>query len=115
MTIQRALTFLMFAGLACAGQKQAVLSVSAAVAPFARLDVRSATSVTVSVTMAAGVQVLVWVTEGSCSQPVDSKVIVASGIHALSFSAQEVLRKTMVCLSSSDGLLRGARSVSDGH
>ncbi len=108
MTSKRALSFLMFAGLACAGQKQATLSVSAIVRPFARLEVHSATTVTVSVTMAPGVQVLVWVGEDSCSQPGNSKVILTSGIHALSFSAQEVLGKTTVCLSSSDGLLHSA-------
>ena len=107
MTIKRALTFLMFAGLACAGQSRATLSVSAVVRPFARLEVHSLASVTVSVTMPPGVQVLVWLGEDSCSQPGDSKVISNSGIHALSFSAAEVLGKTMVCLSSSDGVLHG--------
>jgi len=105
MTITRALSFLMFAGLACAGQKQATLSVSAVVRPFAHVEVHSLTSVTVSVTMPPGVQVLVWVGDDSCSQPGNSKVILTSGIHALNFSAQEVLDKTIVCLSSSDGLL----------
>jgi hypothetical protein len=108
MTIKRTLSFLMFAGLACAGQRQATLSVSAVVRPFARVEVQSMTSVTVSVTMAPGVQVLVWPGEDSCSQPENSRVISTSGIHALGFSAQEVLGKTMVCLSSSDGLLRSS-------
>ena len=108
MTIQRALSFLMFAGLACAGQKQATLSVSAVVRPFARVEVQSATHVTVSVTMAPGVRVLVWVGEDSCSQPGNPRVLLTSGIHALSFSAQEVVGKTVVCLRSSDGWLQSS-------
>jgi len=40
MTITRALSFLMFAGLACAGQKQATLSVSARPRGGALPDVR---------------------------------------------------------------------------
>jgi hypothetical protein len=108
MTMQCALSFLMFAGLVCAGQKQATLSVSAVVRPFARVEVHSLTSVTVSVTMAPGVQVLVWRGDDFCSQPGNFQVILTSGIHELSFSAQEGLDKTIVCLSSSDGLLHSA-------
>jgi hypothetical protein len=96
------LTGLMFAG----GQKSTTISVSAVVRPAARIEVQSATSVTVGVTMFPNVEALVWTAAGSCSAPESPQVISSSGIHHLSFSPEEGRGKNMVCLTSSDGVLR---------
>jgi hypothetical protein len=88
------------------GQKSATLSVTAFVRPAARLEVQSATSVTVGVTMYPNAQALVWTAAGSCGAPENPKVIPSSGIHHLSFSPEEAQGKDMVCLTSSDGVLR---------
>ena len=88
------------------GQKSATLRVSVVVRPAARLEVRSATSVTVGVTMYPNAQALVWTAAGSCGTPENPKVIPSSGIHNLSFSPEEVQGKDMVCLTSSDCVLR---------
>lgn len=88
------------------GQKSATLRVSAVVRPAARLEVQSATSVTVGVTMYPNAQALVWMAAGSCTAPDNPKVIPSSGIHQLSFSPEEVQDKDMVCLTSSDGILK---------
>jgi hypothetical protein len=105
--MDKALIFLLTAGLACAGgRKSATLSVSAVVPPAARLEVQSATSVSVGVTMYPNAQALVWTATGSCGVPENPKVILSSGIHQLSFTPEEVQGKDMVCLTSSDGVLR---------
>ena len=88
------------------GQKSAPLSVTAFIRPAARLEVQSATSVTVSVTMYPNAQALVWTAAGSCGSPDNPKVIPSSGIHHLSFSPEEVQGRDRVCLTSSDGVLR---------
>jgi hypothetical protein len=102
--------FLIFLILAtqifASGQKSAPLSVTAFVRPAARLEVQSATSITVGVTMYPNAQALVWMAVASCGAPENPKVIPSSGIHHLSFSQEEVRAKNMVCLTSSDGLLR---------
>jgi hypothetical protein len=101
------LIFVVVAGLAFAGgRKSASISVSAVVRPSARLEVQSATSVTVGVTMYPNAQALVWTAAGSCGTPESPKVIPDSGIHHLSFSPEEVQGKDLVCLTSSDGVLR---------
>jgi hypothetical protein len=87
------------------GQKSATLSVSAFVRPAARLEVQSATSVTVGVTMYPNAQALVWTAAGSCGAPDNPKIIPSSGIHQLSFSPEEVQGEDRVCLTSSDGIL----------
>ena len=48
----------------------------------------------------------VWTAAGSCEAPENPKVIPSSGFHQLSFSPEEVQGKDMVCLTSSDGVLR---------
>jgi len=88
------------------GQKSATLRVSTVVRPAARLEVQSATSVIVGVTMYPNAQALVWTAAGSCEAPENPKVIPSSGFHQLSFSPEEVQGKDMVCLTSSDGVLR---------
>lgn len=93
-------------GLLFAGEKHAILYVSAVVRPAARIEVQSATSVTVGVTMYANAEALVWAATGSCSSPESPKVIPDSGIHQLNFSPEEIQGKNMVCLASSDGVLR---------
>jgi len=101
------LIFPALAGLVLAGgQKSATISVSAVVRPAARLEVQSATSVTVGLTMYPNAQALVWTAAGSCGAPENPKVITSSGIHQLSFSQEEVQGKDMVCLTSSDGILK---------
>ena len=96
------MTTQIFAG----GQKSAPLSVTAFIRPAARLEVQSATSITAGVTMYPNTQALVWTAAGSCGAPENPKVIASSGIHHLSFSPEEVHAKDMVCLTSSDGVLR---------
>jgi hypothetical protein len=88
------------------GQKSSTLSVTAFVRPAARLEVQSATSVTVGVTMYPNAQALVWTAAGSCGAPENPKIIPSSGIHNVSFSPEELQGKDMVCLASSDGVLR---------
>jgi hypothetical protein len=95
------MTVPIFAG----GQKSATIFVSAIVRPAARLEVQSATSVTVGVTMYPNAQALLWTAAGSCGVPENPTVIPGSGIHHLRFSPEEVRGKNMVCLSSSDGVL----------
>ena len=87
------------------GQTSGTLSVSAFLAPSARLEVQAANSVTVGVTMYPNALALVWTATGSCGTPENPKVIPSSGIHYLSFSPEEVQGKNMVCLTSSDGVL----------
>jgi hypothetical protein len=87
------------------GQKSSTISVSAFVRPAAGLEVQTATSVTVGVTMYPNAQALVWTSAGSCGAPENPKVIPSSGIHHLSFSPEEVQGKDMVCLVSNDGVL----------
>lgn len=85
--------------------RQSRMQVSAIVLPAARLDVQSATALTVRVTMYPNAQALVWTASGSCGAPDRSKVIQSSGIHQLAFSFEEVAGKDRVCLASSDGVL----------
>jgi hypothetical protein len=105
--MKASLIFLIMATQMFAGrQKSATLSVSAFVRPAARLEVQSATSVTVGVTMYPNAQALVWTAAGSCAAPENPKIIPSSGIHQLSFSPEEVQGKDMVCLTTSDSVLR---------
>jgi hypothetical protein len=95
------------AGIAFAGaQRSATISVSATVRPAARLDVQSAASVGVSVTMFPNTNARVWAASGSCGTPENPKVILESGIHRLSFTPAEVEGKDRVCLATSDGILQ---------
>jgi hypothetical protein len=101
------LIFLIMAAQMFAGrQKSATISVSAFVRPAARLEVQSATSITVGVTMYPNAQALVWMAAGSCTAPENPKVILSSGIHQVSFSPEEMQGKDIVCLTSSDGILK---------
>jgi hypothetical protein len=88
------------------GQKRATLSVSAFVRPAARIEVQSTTAVTVAVTMAPNAEAVVWAAAGSCSSPENAKVLSASGIHHLSFTPEDVNGKNLICLASTDGVLR---------
>jgi len=76
------------------------------VRPAARLEVLSASSIIVGVTMYPNAQALVWTAAGSCGAPENPKVIPTSGIHQLSFSPDETQGKNLVCLTSSDGILK---------
>lgn|GEM_PF-4557472 len=98
------LTAFAFAG----GESRANLAVSAVVRPAARIEVQSATAVTVFVTMYPNAEGLVWAAGGSCSSPENPKVIATSGIHQLSFSREEVQGKDTICLTSSDGVLHAS-------
>ena len=100
------LTFLMIAGGAWAGQKTATMHVSVVVRPGAKIEVLSRTSMVVGVTMYPNAQALVWMGAGSCGAPENPTVIPGSGIHHLSFSPEQVQGKDIVCLTSSDGILR---------
>ena len=99
-----ALTGIAFAG----GQTRATLTVSAVVRPGARIEVQSATTVTVFATMYSNVEGLVWAAAGSCSSPENPKIIAASGFHPVIFSAEEVQGKNMVCFASSDSVLHAS-------
>jgi hypothetical protein len=100
------LVFLIMATEIFAGsQASGILSVSAFVAPAARLEVQAANLVAVGVTMYPNAQALVWTAAGSCGTPENPKVILSSGIHYLSFTPEEVQGKNMVCLTSNDGVL----------
>ena len=94
------------------GQKSATIFVSAFVRPAARLEVKAATSVTVGVTMYPNAQAVVWMAAGTCGAPENPKIIPSSGIHDLSFSPEEAQGKNMVCLTSSDGVLRTSARLS---
>lgn len=101
------LVSLLIAGCALgASQKTATMHVGVIVRPGAKIEVRSRTSVVVGVTMYPNAQALVWTAAGSCGAPQNPKVIPSSGIHHLGFSLEEVQAKDMVCLTSSDGVLR---------
>ena len=103
MSTKYVLIFLALAGLLFAGgQTSATLRVSAVVLPAARLEVQSATSVKVGVTMYPNAQALVWTAAGSCRTPENPKVITSSGFHDLSFSPEEAQGKDVVCLTSSE-------------
>jgi hypothetical protein len=99
-----ALTGIAFAG----GQTRANLAVSAVVRPAARIEVQSATAVTVFATMNPNVEGLVWATADSCSSPENPKIIAASGFHAVSLSGAEVQGKNIVCFVSSDGVVHAS-------
>jgi hypothetical protein len=99
-----ALTGIAFAG----GQTRATLTVSAVVRPAARIEVQSATAVTVFATMYSDVEGLVWAAAGSCSSAENPKVIAASGLHPVIFSDEEVQGKNMVCFVSSEGVLHAS-------
>src|ERR1700719_1344562 len=104
--MKTALIFLIMATEIYAGsQASGILSVSAFVAPAARLEVQAANLVTVGVTMYPNAQALVWTADGSCGTPENPQVILSSGIHYLSFTPKEVQGKNMVCLTSNDGVL----------
>jgi hypothetical protein len=95
-----------FAGqLAAGGVRQAPLHASVAVRPAARLEVQSATAVTVRVTMYPNTQALVWTATGTCGVPNNAHVISMWGIHQLLFTPEEVAGKDRVCLTTSDGIL----------
>ncbi len=96
-----ALTGIAFAG----GQTRATLTVSAVVRPAARVEVLSATAVTVFATMYPAVEGFVWAAAGTCSSPEDPKVIATSGLHQVSFGPAEVQGKNLVCFASGDGLI----------
>jgi hypothetical protein len=102
ISILLTLTPLAFAG----GQKTATISVTATVRPGAKIEVHSASSITIGVTMYPNAQALVWTATGSCGTPENPKVIASSGIHQLSFSPDEAQGKNLVCLTSSDGILK---------
>lgn len=97
-----ALASMAFAG----GETRANLAVSAVVRPAARIEVQSATSVTVYVTMNSNAEGLVWTAAASCSSPENPKSLASSGIHHLSFSPEQVEGKNLVCFASSDNILR---------
>jgi len=100
------LTLLALTGVAFAGgQSRAIIHVSAVVRPAARIDVLSATTVSVFATMYPNVEGLVWAAAGSCSSPENPKTFGASGLHQVSFSSEEVQGKDLVCFASGDGLL----------
>ena len=99
-----ALTGIAFAG----GQTHAALAVSALVRPAARIEVQSATAITVFATMYPNIEAWVWPAAGPCSSPENPQVIAASGFHRLSFSREEVQGKNMICLASSDSLLHAS-------
>jgi hypothetical protein len=96
-----ALTGIAFAG----GQTHAIINVSAVVRPAARIEVQSATSISIFATMYPNVEGLVWAAAGSCSSPENPGTFGASGRHQVSFSSEEVQGKNLVCFVSSDGLL----------
>lgn len=104
--MNKALLFLSLSGLAFGGQRTATISVSAVVRPAARLEVPSAASVGVAVTMFPDTQARVWVAAGSCGTPENPKVILESGLHRVGFSSAEVEGKDRVCLATSDGILQ---------
>jgi hypothetical protein len=87
------------------------MRVSAVVLPAARLEVQSATALTVGVTMYPNAQALVWTAAGSCGLPDNPKVIASSGIHPLIFSPEEVVGKDRVCLATSDGILHTSATL----
>ncbi len=106
MPIKIALSLLTLTGFVFAGgQRHAIISVSAVVRPAARIEVQSATAVTVFATMYSNAEGMVWAAAGTCAAPENPKVLAASGIHHLSFTPEEVQGKNLVCLSSSDGVL----------
>ena len=88
------------------GQKSGTLFVSAFLAPSARLEVQAPNSVTIGVTLYPNAHALVWMAVGSCGIPENPKIILSSGFHRLSLSPEEMQGKNMVCLTSSDGVLR---------
>ena len=100
------ISLIMVTQIFAGGQKSATILVSAVVRPAARLEVQAATSVIVSVTMYPNAQAVVWMAAGSCGAPENPRIIPSSGIHDLSFSPEEAQGKDMVCLTSSDGVLR---------
>jgi hypothetical protein len=103
------LNFLAVTGIAFGGgQTHAVIHVSAVVRPAARIDVLSATAVSVFATMYPNVEGLVWTAAGSCSSPENPKTFGASGLHQVSFSSEEVQGKNLVCFASGDGLLHAS-------
>jgi hypothetical protein len=103
------LNLLALTGIAFAsGQTRATLAVSAVVRPAARIEIQSATAVTVFATMYPNVEGLVWAAAGSCSSPENPKVIATSGIHQLSFSSEDVQGKDTICVASSDSVLHAS-------
>lgn len=90
------------------GQTHTALAVSAVVRPAARIEIQSATAVTVFATMHPNIAGLVWPAAGACSSPERPQVIAALELHHLTFGPQEVQRKNMICVASSNGLLRAS-------
>ncbi len=102
-----ALSLLAVNGLAsAAGQSHATLSVSAVILQAARLEVQSPTDITVFVSMYSGVLAFVWSAADSCAKLENARVLTSSGIHHLSLRPGELRGKKMICLASSDGVLR---------
>ena len=103
-------TFLLCFGLAgqafAASGRNATLHVAVVVPPAARLEVQSATELTVRVTMYPNVEALVWMATGACGVPDNPKVISTSGIHQLSFSPEQAAGKDRFCLLSGDAILK---------
>ena len=105
------LTFLAMVGRTLIGQtvageeKKATLTVSAVVIPVARLEIRSATAVTVHVATHPNANVLVWADTDSCAATRSPKTIATPGIHQLAFTPEEVQGTNLFCLTSTDGIL----------
>jgi len=90
---------------AARSERKATLNVSAVVLPAARLEIRSATAVTVRVTMRPDANVLVWADADSCGAARGAKTISTPGIHQLAFTPEEVQGTNLFCLASTDGIL----------
>ena len=100
------LCFGLVAQTLAASGRNAALHVAVVVPPAARLEVQSATTLTVRVTMYPNVEALVWMATGACGVPDNPKVIATSGIHQLSFSPEQAAGKDRFCLLSGDAILK---------
>jgi len=110
--MRRSLILLFAATLTlAAGQRQSVMSVSAVVRPGARIEVHSATAITARLTLYRNTQAMIWAAADSCGAPQQPKVLSNSGVHSLTFTAEEVAGKNLFCLVSTDGAVRTSQYV----
>jgi hypothetical protein len=88
-----------------AGAKKAAISVSAVIAPRARLEVKSSNSITIRATMFPNAQIFLWTDTDACGAALPQRVVAAPGVYGLLFGDAEVVGKNLICARSNDGTI----------